>query len=69
MFWSTNILARVWIFAMRSTKRAMVSWQRQGLQSIVFSKETNRIVQLKRSFPEIHQRFADYAALSGNNQF
>jgi len=29
------------------------------------AKETNRIVQLKRSFPEIHQRFADYAALSG----
>lgn len=33
-------------------------------QHCFLAKETNRLVQLKRQFPEIHQRFADYAALS-----
>lgn len=33
-------------------------------QHCFMSKETNRLVHLKRQFPEIHQRFAAYVALS-----
>ena len=32
------------------------------------SKETNRLVHLKRSFPEIHQVFSDYATLSADTK-